>query len=54
MHITDIIFKKRSGEALSREEIDFFIKGYVDESIPDYQASALVTLLIFQVLKVLR
>ncbi|MDC7226412.1 MAG: pyrimidine-nucleoside phosphorylase [Spirochaetales bacterium] len=42
MHITDIILKKRSGEALTKEEIDFFIKGYVDGSIPDYQASALL------------
>ncbi len=42
MHVTDIILKKRSGEALDKEEIDFFIKGYVDGSIPDYQASALL------------
>jgi pyrimidine-nucleoside phosphorylase len=42
MHITDIILKKRSGKALSKEEIDFFIKGYVGGSIPDYQASALL------------
>ena len=42
MHITDIILKKRSGEALSKDEIDFFINGYVDGSIPDYQASALL------------
>ena len=42
MHITDIILKKRSGEVLTKEEIDFFIKGYVDGSIPDYQASALL------------
>jgi pyrimidine-nucleoside phosphorylase len=42
MHITDIILKKRSGDTLSKEEIDFFIKGYVSEDIPDYQASALL------------
>lgn len=41
MRIYDIIKKKRDGGELSREEIDFFIKGYVDESIYDYQASAL-------------
>ena len=48
MHITDIILKKRSGEALSKEEIDFFIKGYVDGSIPDYQVSALLMAIWFK------
>lgn len=42
MHITDIILKKRSDKALSKEEIDFFISGYVGGLIPDYQASALL------------
>ncbi len=42
MHITDIILKKRSGEKLSKEEIEYFINGYVDGNIPDYQASALL------------
>lgn len=42
MHITDIILKKRSNEKLSKEEIDFFIEGYVAGDIPDYQASALL------------
>jgi pyrimidine-nucleoside phosphorylase len=37
----DMIAKKRDGGVLSREEIDFFIKGYVDGTIPDYQAAAL-------------
>lgn len=40
MRMYDIIKKKRDSGALSKEEIDFFIKGYVDGSIPDYQASA--------------
>ena len=40
MRMYDIIKKKRDGGTLSKEEIDFFIKGYVDGSIPDYQASA--------------
>ena len=42
MRMYDIIIKKRNGEALSDEEIAFFIKGYTDGSIPDYQASALL------------
>ncbi len=41
MRMYDIIKKKRDGGELSKAEIDFFIKGYVDGSIPDYQASAL-------------
>ncbi len=40
MRMYDIIKKKRDGGELSREEIEFFITGYVDGSIPDYQASA--------------
>ena len=27
---------------LNKEEIEFFVKGYTDGSIPDYQAAALV------------
>ncbi len=41
MLMTDIIEKKRDGYTLTKEEIDFFIKGYTEGSIPDYQASAL-------------
>lgn len=41
MLMTDIIEKKRDGYTLTREEIDFFVKGYTEGSIPDYQASAL-------------
>jgi len=42
MRAVDIISKKRHGEALTRDEINFFVKGFVDGSIPDYQASALL------------
>ena len=48
MRIYDIIKKKRDGFALSREEIEFFIKGYVDGSIHDYQASALCMAIFFR------
>lgn len=41
MRMYDIIKKKRDGGTLSGEEINFFIRGYVNGSIPDYQASAL-------------
>ncbi len=42
MRMYDIIEKKRDGFELTSEEIDYFIAGYCDGSIPDYQASALL------------
>mgnify|MGYP000419344221 CR=1 FL=1 len=42
MRMYDIIEKKKRGERLSEEEIRFFVNGYCDGSIPDYQASALL------------
>ncbi len=41
MRMYDIIKKKRDGGQLSTAEIEFFINGYVNGDIPDYQASAL-------------
>lgn len=41
MRVQDIITVKRDGGALSPEQIRFFIAGYTDGSIPDYQAAAL-------------
>jgi pyrimidine-nucleoside phosphorylase len=40
MRAVDIICKKRDGEVLSKSEIDFFIQGYTQGDIPDYQAAA--------------
>jgi len=40
MHPTDVIAKKRDGGELSQEEIEFFIRGYVQGEILDYQAAA--------------
>lgn len=48
MRMYDIILKKRNGEELSKEEIDFFIQGYTKGTIPDYQASALLMAVYFQ------
>ncbi len=42
MRMYDIIKKKRDGLVLTKAEIDFFVKGYTEGSIPDYQASALL------------
>lgn len=48
MQMTDIILKKRDGFELSKEEIAFFIKNYVNNIIPDYQVSALAMAIYFQ------
>lgn len=48
MRMYDIILKKRQGHPLSKEEIAFFVQGYTDGSIPDYQASALLMAIFFQ------
>lgn len=48
MRMVDIIEKKRNGEELSTQEIRFFVEGYTDGSIPDYQVSALCMAIYFQ------
>ena len=48
MLMVDIIRKKRDGERLSKEEIEFFINGYVKGEIPDYQVSALMMAIFFK------
>ncbi|MBR5485885.1 MAG: pyrimidine-nucleoside phosphorylase [Oscillospiraceae bacterium] len=40
MRMVDIIQKKKDGNALTKEEINFFINGYTNGEIPDYQASS--------------
>ena len=42
MTIEEIIEHKRDGHVLTKDEIRFFIKGYVADEIKDYQASALL------------
>lgn len=42
MLMVEIIEKKRDGMSLTTEEIQFFITGYTQGAIPDYQASALL------------
>ncbi|MDA2668821.1 pyrimidine-nucleoside phosphorylase [Bacillus cereus] len=48
MRMVDIIAKKRDGKELTTEEIKFFINGYTDGSIPDYQVSALAMAIFFK------
>lgn len=42
MNILDIINKKRNKLELTKEEIEFFINGILDETIKDYQISSLL------------
>ena len=44
----DVIRKKRDGEALSAEEIEFFVKGVTSGDIADYQTSALLMAIYLQ------
>ena len=37
MNIVDIINKKRMGEELTKEEIEYTIKGFINGDIKDYQ-----------------
>ncbi|MDD3191268.1 MAG: pyrimidine-nucleoside phosphorylase [Bacilli bacterium] len=48
MRAVDLIIKKKNGQPLSKQEIHYLIKGYVDGSIPDYQISALLMAICFQ------
>lgn len=42
MRMIDIIEKKKNAQTLSQEEIEFFINGYTNGTVPDYQMSALL------------
>lgn len=48
MRMYDIIHKKRNGGELSGDEIRFFVEGYTNGSIPDYQAAAFCMAVYFQ------
>ena len=42
MNILEIIEKKRDKKELSKAEIEYFIEGYTNDKIADYQAAALI------------
>ena len=42
MRFVDLIVKKRDGRPLSRDEVEFAVRGCVGGAVPDYQASALL------------
>lgn len=48
LRTVDIIAKKRDGHSLTKEEITFFIDGYTEGSIPDYQVSAFLMAVYFK------
>ena len=48
MRMVDIIEKKRDGKELTTDEINFFIEGYTNGDIPDYQAASLAMAIFFQ------
>ena len=48
MRMYDIIHKKREGGELTTYEIHFFVQGYTQGEIPDYQASALLMAIFFR------
>ena len=48
MNIVDLIIKKRNGHELTRDEINFFIEGVTNMTLPDYQISAMLMAIYFR------
>lgn len=48
MRFYDLIIKKKDGQELTQEEINFMIKEYCEDRIPDYQMSAMLMAIYFQ------
>ncbi len=48
LNMQDIITKKQSGRELNEDDIEFFVKGITDGTIPDYQVSALLMAIWFR------
>lgn len=48
MNVKELIEKKKLGEALNENEINFIINGCTNRTIPDYQLSALLMAIYFQ------
>ena len=48
MNMYDLILKKKRGEALSKDEIEYMISNYTKGGIPDYQMSAMLMAICFQ------
>ena len=48
MRAVDLIRHKRDGGALERADIDAFVTGVTDGTLPDYQASALLMAIVMR------
>lgn len=48
MRMADLIEKKRDGNELSKEEIEYIVTNYTNGKIPDYQVSALLMAIFYQ------
>ena len=48
MNMLELIEKKRDGGVLGKEEIEFFVKGVTEKTIPDYQISAFLMAVLFK------
>lgn len=48
MRVVDLINKKKQKQELTKEEIHYLIKGYVNGDIPDYQVSALLMAICYE------
>ena len=48
MRHVDVIARKRDGHSLTRQDIDLFVRGVIDGSWPDYQASALLMAIVLR------
>jgi pyrimidine-nucleoside phosphorylase len=48
LRAVDVVQKKRDGGELTREELEFFVRGYARGEIPDYQAAAFAMAVFFR------
>lgn len=48
MELLDLIYKKRNGQSLTKDELEFLVNGIVKSDFPDYQLSAFLMAVYFQ------
>ncbi|NDO46687.1 thymidine phosphorylase [Clostridium sp. MD294] len=52
MDFLDILLKKRNGQKLTKQQIEYFVKGVTESTIPDYQISSFLMAVYFQSLDI--